>query len=208
MWKFLHEGERFMSIPAPAFPEVYAMFHPKIVRYLSNLVGEDDAEDLAQIVFLKVHDGLKDFRGEAKIFTWIYRIATNVAAERGRSSSFRKSPQADAGLLNVAEAEDTNIWTGEKAPAVDQELVRLEMTACIRSIVEQLPEPSRAVILLSEFEGMKNSEIAEVLGITLDTVKIRLFRGRAKLREELQKQCTFYRDERNELACDRKGCCS
>ena len=60
--------------------------------------------------------------------------------------------------------------------------------------------------MLSEFEGMKNSEIAEILGITLETVKIRLFRGRAKLREELQNQCTFYRDERNELACDRKEC--
>jgi RNA polymerase sigma-70 factor, ECF subfamily len=195
-----------MSATVPAFPEVYAMFHPKILRYLSNLLGEDDAEDLAQIVFLKVHAGLKDFRGEAKLSTWIYRIATNVAADRARSASFREKPHFDAHVLTVAGAEDTNIWTGEKAPAVDQELVRQEMTACIRSIVEQLPENSRAVILLSEFEGMKNGEIADILSITLDTVKIRLVRARAKLREELQNQCTFHRDERNELACDRKVC--
>ena len=197
-----------MTTPAPAFREVYAMLYPKIERYLSNLVGKDEAEDLAQTVFLKVHDGLKDFRGEAKVSTWIYRIATNVAADRTRSASFRESRRSDADLLKVAEAEDSNVWTREKTPAVDQELVRREMTACIRSIVEQLPETSRAVILLSEFEGMKNREIAEVLGITLDTVKIRLVRGRAKLRDELQNQCNFYRDERNELACDWKGCCS
>ncbi len=195
-----------MLATLPAFHEVYAMYHPKILRYLSNLLGENDAEDLAQIVFLKVHEGLKDFRGEAKLSTWIYRIATNVAADRVRSASFRESPHSDADLLTLAGVGDTNIWTGEKAPAMDQELVRREMTACISSIVEQLPENSRAVILLSEFEGMKNGEIAEILGITLDTVKIRLFRGRARLREELQNQCTFYRDERNELACDRKEC--
>jgi RNA polymerase sigma-70 factor (ECF subfamily) len=197
-----------MPTSVPAIQEVYTTFHPKIVRYLSNLVGKDDAGDLAQTVFLKVHEGLKNFRGEAKLSTWIYRVATNVATDRARSGSFRESPHSAADLLAAAGAEDTNIWTGEKAPIVDQELVRMEMTACIRSIVEQLPESSRAVILLSEFEEMTNSEIAEILGITLETVKIRLFRGRARLRKELQAQCTFYRDERNELACDRKGCCS
>lgn len=195
-----------MSVTVPAFHEVYAMFHPKILRYLSNLQGEDNAEDLAQIVFLKVHEGLEGFRGDAKLSTWIYRIATNVAADRARSASFREKPHPDADVLTVAGAGDTNIWTGEKVPAVDQELVRQEMTACIRSIVEQLPDDSRTVIVLSEFEGMKNGEIADILGITLDNVKIRLVRGRAKLREELKNQCTFHRDERNELACDRKEC--
>src|SRR6266567_6557315 len=112
-----------MSATVPAFHEVYAMFHPKIVRYLSNLLGEDDAEDLAQIVFLKVHERLKDFRGEAKLSTWIYRIASNVAADRRRSASCRERPHADVDVSAVAGAEDTNIWTGEKAPAVDQELV-------------------------------------------------------------------------------------
>src|SRR6266567_6533821 len=114
-----------MPATVPAFPEVYAMFHPKILRYLANLLGEDDAEDLAQIVFLKVHDGLKDFRGEAKLSTWIYRIATNVAADRARSASFRERPHSKADLLTVAETEDTNTWTGEKAPAMDEELVSL-----------------------------------------------------------------------------------
>ena len=124
-----------MSATLPAFHEVYALFHPKILRYFANLLGEDDAEDLAQIVFLKVHEGLKDFRGDAKLSTWIYRIATNVAADKARSASFRERPHSKADLLTVAGAEDTNIWTGEKAPAVDQELVRQEMTACISSIV-------------------------------------------------------------------------
>lgn len=63
----------------------------------------------------------------------------------------------------------------------------------------------RAVLTLSELEELKNTEIAEVLGITLDTVKIRLHPVRSKLRRELATHCSFYRDEQNELACDLKS---
>lgn len=191
----------------PAFPDLYAAFFPKIVRYLSNLSGADDAEDLAQLVFLKAHDALEQFRGKAKVSTWLYRIATNVAADKARSPASRETPHSIADLLNSTGVEDTSMWTGEVPPFVDQVLVRREMTDCIRSIVEKLPKDSRAVILLSEFEGLKNNEIAEILNVSLETVKIRLVRARLKLRQEMLRQCTFYRDERNELACDRKQCC-
>ncbi len=78
------------------------------------------------------------------------------------------------------------------------------MNECIRRIVDSLPGDYRTVLVLSEFECLPNVEIAEVLGISLDTTKIRLHRARAKLRKELEAHCNFYRDERNELSCDRK----
>ena len=78
------------------------------------------------------------------------------------------------------------------------------MNECIRGIVESLPDNYRSVLVLSEFEGLTNTEIAEVAGISLDTVKIRLFRARARLKKELEAKCNFYHDDRNELACDRK----
>lgn len=195
-----------MPETVPGFDEVFAMYQPKILHYLSNLQGEHDAEDLTQIVFLKVHDGLKDFRGDAKLSTWIYRIATNVVADRARNASSKETPHPEEELLTAAEAKEATAWAAERAPDVDQALVRQEMNSCIRAIVDQLPEKSREVIVLSEFEGIKNAEIAEILGITLESVKIRLFRGRAKLKQEMENQCNFYRDERNELACDKKGC--
>jgi RNA polymerase sigma-70 factor (ECF subfamily) len=70
--------------------------------------------------------------------------------------------------------------------------------------VDRLPEPYRTVIVLSEIEGFKNLEIADILGLSLDNVKIRLHRAREKLRQGLAAGCTFHRDERNEFACDRK----
>ncbi len=78
------------------------------------------------------------------------------------------------------------------------------MSACIGEFVARLPENYKTVMILSEIEGFSNDEIAATLDLTLDTVKIRLHRAREKLRKELQAGCTFYRDDGDELACDRK----
>jgi RNA polymerase sigma-70 factor (ECF subfamily) len=79
------------------------------------------------------------------------------------------------------------------------------MSACIREVIDGLPVSYRSVLLLSEFDDLANAEIADVLDISLDTVKIRLHRARQALREALKCECHFYRDERNELMCDRKS---
>ena len=78
------------------------------------------------------------------------------------------------------------------------------MNKCIKGHIEDLPPDFKAVVLLSEMEGLKNKEIAEILGITLDTVKIRIHRGRKILKKELQEDCNFYKNENNEPACDKK----
>ena len=79
------------------------------------------------------------------------------------------------------------------------------MNQCIRAFVEKLQQNFRTVLVLSELEEMKNSEIAEILGIPLATVKIRLHRARAALKNELQTHCEFYRNEQNEFSCDLKS---
>jgi len=190
------------------FQEIYATFQPRILGYLSRMVGLAEAEELTQEVFVKVDKALKGFRGESQLSTWIYRIATNAALDRLRTPSFRQRAREfcpiDASTEGEAEPRDRNVWTGEKKPEVDQQLIRLEMNSCIREYVDQLPEDYRAVLLLSEVEGLKNREIAEILGVSLDTVKIRLHRARARLKESLGRHCHFYLDERSELACDRK----
>jgi RNA polymerase sigma-70 factor (ECF subfamily) len=192
------------------FQNIYQTFHPKIKRYLSRLVGESESEDLIQEVFLKVNQKLKTFRGESRaLSTWVYRIATNVALDRVRSPSFQKMVRDRLSKDSVAEGEIATevkvVWTGMKAPSIEQQLIRKEMNECIRDFIEKLPENYRAVLILSELEGQKNQEIAEILGLSLDTVKIRLHRARAKLKKELETHCNFYRDERNELACDLKS---
>ncbi|MFC1765496.1 RNA polymerase sigma factor, partial [Planctomycetota bacterium] len=67
------------------FSEVYNEFHDKLNHYLERIVGCNDAEDLTQEVFLKINRGLKDFKGNSSLSTWIYRIATNAALDKVRS---------------------------------------------------------------------------------------------------------------------------
>jgi RNA polymerase sigma-70 factor (ECF subfamily) len=185
------------------FQEIHNTFRPKIHRYLTRLVGENEAEDLTQDVFVKVGQGLKNFRGDSQLSTWIYKIATNTALDRLRRSSFKKTSAASIAEAEL-ESEDKDLWMGEKSPTADQQSIRKEMNECIRDFIEKLPENYKSVMVLGEVEGLKNKEIGEILGISLDTVKIRLHRARAKLKKELQNHCNFYRDERNELACDKK----
>ncbi|TAN44216.1 MAG: sigma-70 family RNA polymerase sigma factor [Nitrospirae bacterium] len=197
------------SVEAPAMPEheeefdrVYKTFHPKILRYLSSLVGTYAAEDLAQEVFIKVGKAMKGFRGEASLSTWIYRIATNTALDHQRSSAVAQ--RARMALLNISTPEIEQELK-DKKPSAEKSLIRKEMNQCIRRFIEDLPADYRTVIVLKELEELKNSEIAEILGVTLETVKIRLHRAKAKLKKEFETHCNFYRDEQNVLSCDLKS---
>lgn len=187
------------------FHKIHDIYQPKIFRYLSNLIDEYEAEDLTQEVFAKVSRNLETFRGESHVSTWIYRIATNLAIDRIRYCTLPfvdPLKRAEAPIDAHEEIEDRNIWTGEKPYSAEQKLIRGEMTDCIRSCLENLPETFRVVLLLSELESFRNKEIAEITGVTLETVKIRLHRARALLRKEIERNCIVYRDERNELACE------
>lgn len=189
------------------FDDVYATFHPKIRRYLSRQAGEAEADDLTQTVFIKVSQALQNFRGESSLATWIYRVAANVVSDKVRTPSFRDNClESPAYELNATTTEAPSLWTGEVPSTIDQHLIRKEISACIRGVVEKLPEQSCAVIKLSAFEGLNNGEIAERLGTSLETVKIRLHRARVRLKEDLSSQCRLYLDDRNELACDPKHC--
>lgn len=179
---------------------IYRDFYPKILRYLQRLCGEEDAADLAQTVFLNVSRSLDSFRGESSLSTWIYRIATNAARDHAGSSVARQR--------EWEEPFDEDSLPEEVADSVlsaaDRQYIRREMNSCIRGVVDGLPAGYRSVLILSEFDDLANSEIADVLGISLDAVKIRLHRARTALREALKCECRFYHDERNELMCDRK----
>lgn len=187
------------------FQDVYSVFHDKIRRYLARLVGEHEAEDLTQEVFIRVSQGLKDFRGASKLSTWIYRIATNTALDKLRSPSFQRLTQEILLIDSEGREEDKYIQLRGSVSSIDQQLIRKEMNACIRNVIKKLPEDYRTVIVLSELEEFKNHEIARILQISLDAVKIRMHRAREKMKKELDNLCCFYRDERNVLSCDLKS---
>ncbi|HKZ17828.1 MAG TPA: sigma-70 family RNA polymerase sigma factor [Geobacteraceae bacterium] len=187
------------------FKAIHASYRPRIYRYLARLVGQNEAEDLTQEVFVRVSRALPDFRGDAKISTWIYRIATNVATDRLRSRSFKETQRDKAIPPGEGSIQDVDALPEEKNSSLERQLMREEMSSCVHDYLNTLPENYRAIVTLSEIEGLSNQEIAEVLGLTLDAVKIRLHRGRAKLKEKLETGCRFERDEEDILVCDPKA---
>ena len=185
------------------FDDIYKDFSPKVLHYLTRLVGEHEAEDVAQTVFEKVNISLSTFKGESKLSTWIFRIATNAALDRLKSPSFKRTPAGPLAPAPLQSVESIAI-TSDKPTSPDQNVIRNEMSDCIREFVDRLPPDYRTIIILNELEGFNINEIAAILQISLDTAKIRLHRARAKLKESLESGCDFYLDESSELACDRK----
>lgn len=184
-----------MEKPDLDFKEIYESFYTPILRYISRLAGSEEAEDLTQEVFIKINQSMDSFRGDAKLSTWVYRIATNTVIDRMRRS--KTSDRASKDLANEA------VING-KVIDLNSQVARSEMNDCIRLVVNDLPEQYRMILLLKEFEGFKNAQISSILGISLDTVKIRLHRARAKLKKEMGCKCNLYLDERNEVTCERK----
>ncbi len=154
-----------MSHDELEFQKIHDTFRPRIRRYLTRLAGEGEAEDLTQEVFVKVSQALSSFRGESKLSTRLYRIATNAALDRVRSRSFQQMtqerPPGDSTEQGEAPLDEEEIWTEGRTPSVEQQVVRKEMNECIRDFIASLPESYRAVLVLNEFEGLRNKEIAE-----------------------------------------------
>jgi len=185
------------------FNEIFDEYHQRILRYLKRIVGSDGAEDLSQEVFDKINKGLNKFQGRSSLSTWIYRIATNTAIDTYRSAAYKYEMRHQA--FEDETSHDPSAATAvTSSPATDQFVIRKEMSDCINEFIDNLLPDYRTVIVLSELEGFANKEIAEILGISLDNVKIRLHRARAKLKKSLQEGCDFYYTEGNTLACDRK----
>lgn len=194
-----------MNISEKYFQEIYNTFHEKIRRYLTRMVGEHEADDLSQEVFIKIAQGLTEFRGDSQISTLIYKIATNTAYDRlRRKKVFPVITQSPAKMdVDGSKSEENDLFD-ETEGDTEQKIIREEMNGCIREIIETLPDAYRSVIILSELENMKDQEIAEILDLTLHNTKIRLHRARTRLRKDLESACVFYRNGNNVLACDRK----
>ena len=170
------------------FENIYAAYQPKILRYLSRLTNDIEAEDLTQEVFVKVSRSLDAFRGDSNLSTWLYRIATNAAIDRLRSPSFRQIAQ-ESPLDESCEAQPKEIWSGKETPTLEQILLQKARFDCFAGFVKKLPLNYRVVVMLSEMEEMTCKEIAEIQGVSQAVVKIRLHRGREKLLKELKAQC-------------------
>ena len=173
------------------FQAVYSEYQPRILRYLTGLVGEYSAEDLTQEVFIRVHLALDSFRGESKLGTWIYRIAANAAIDHLRQGGQRHELSLEGGSAGEDEPDpmDRAAWNGEPAPAIEYELFLREGFDCFCDFLKDLPETYRLVVSLDKLGEYSAREIAGLLGMSVEAVKMRLHRGREMLLKELKEHC-------------------
>ena len=180
-------------------------YQSRIHRLLTRMVGEHEAEDLTQEVFMKVSNSMYAFEGLSDISTWLFSIAKNTAIDRFRGRAYKEEQAASAELELIGDGvrgRDSRMNGKSRTP--EDQLIQKEMSACVRRIVDSLPRNERMVIILSEVEGFSDREIAMILNIKPGTVRVRLHRAKAKLKTRLEEACEFYRTKDNTLACDSK----
>ena len=166
-----------------AFEELVARFQHRLVGVMHHLIGNaDEAEDLAQEVFLRVYRARKTYHPRCKFTTWLFTIANNLALNSLRSKQ-RKPVQAlppqDSGPLGA----DQIVPDPDSGPV--RKVERREMAAVIRQALDGLNERQRMAVVLNKFEDMNYAEIAEVMRLTTKAVKSLLSRARCRLRDAL-----------------------
>lgn len=181
--------------------ELYQTYFPEVLRYLKRFITDAQAEELAQEVFIKAIKGIDSFRGDASLKTWVYRIATNSLRDYLRSKSHRYD-----NITNHIPEQELEMCpcNSDAENSAEKVIIRKEMNDCIMEYILRLPENYSTVLVLSDIEGHSNREIADILELSQDTVKIRLHRARAKLKEELTEACILTYNSNNELECQRR----
>lgn len=168
---------------------LFTAYDAQIRRYINGMVRDPaEAEDLTQETFLRAHCRRETLRDPGAARGWLYRIATHVCLDRLRQRRPLVAPAA-----------------GE-SPSACERVERAETSACVQRCLDYLPGSYRAAILLYEAHGLTAPEIAELLDVSVGTVKIRLHRARRRLREVMEIGCTVSGRISGAPCCEPKQC--
>ena len=161
------------------FGELVRRYQDTVFAMSQRLLGSpQDAEDVAQEAFLRVHRGLEGFRGNAKFSTWLYRITCNLCTDWLRKN--RRPGRATTALDETAELVDAGVQ-------LEQGLLVAEELEHLRHALAGLQERYRSLVILHYYQDLSCQQISEILGMPLKTVETRLYRARRMLRESLEK---------------------
>ena len=163
-------------------------YRTPLVNFLYRMVrSREQAEDLAQEVFVRVYRAREEYVPSAKFTTWLFRIATNLALNSLRDHRHQKQEVSmDAPLTVDAEDGDERPFeVADKHPTIEQELVEEDRKKMIRRAIEKLPEKQRAAVLLHKYQELDYGEIAKILSCSESALKSLLFRAYETLRVEL-----------------------
>src|SRR5712672_764917 len=186
-----------------AYVWLIGQFHQPIYSLVYRMVNDPaDAADTTQEVFLKVFRGIKRFNGSSSLRTWIYRIAVHEASNQKRWWFRHKRKETSMETPHDSHCGDGPCLTLEDTLTADiddspfEHMMHEEVRAKVERELREVPELYRTTVLLRDIEGLAYEEIAEVLQVSLGTVKSRLIRGRDALKKRLE---TFVREMGSEV---------
>jgi RNA polymerase sigma-70 factor (ECF subfamily) len=180
------------------FWEIYDQYYTKVRKFILALVKDEwVADDLIQETFLKIQNSLKNLKDPSKLSSWIFRIAYNLCQDHFRQLKLSRKEER----IDQDETDGLKEALIQKGPDIQIELEQCQMGECVQNQINLLPESLRTVLLLFDIMEFSHHEIADILGVTGENVKVRLHRARKKLKSILEQKCSFERDERNVLVC-------
>ena len=176
---------------------IYDQYYAKVRKFILALVKDQwVADDLIQETFLRVQQNLGTLKDSSKLSSWIFRIAYNLCQDHFRQLKAARR-KGSTGMEQIEGLEEAFI----QESFIQKELEQREMGECVQNQIDLLPEPLRTVLVLFDIMECSHQEIADILGITVKNVKVRVHRARQKLKPILEEKCTFERDERNVFVC-------
>ncbi|HEX4535469.1 MAG TPA: sigma-70 family RNA polymerase sigma factor [Candidatus Acidoferrum sp.] len=163
-------------------------YRTPLVNFLFRMVrNREQAEDLAQEVFIRVYRARADYVPSAKFTTWLFRIATNLALNSVRDTRHqRMEVSLDAPVtVDSEEGDERPLDVAEKNPNIEEHLVQEAQRDMIRHAIDKLPEKQRAAVLLHKYQDLDYGEISKILSCSESALKSLLFRAYETLRVEL-----------------------
>jgi RNA polymerase sigma-70 factor, ECF subfamily len=183
--------ERLRGRDERAFNDLVQRYEQRVFRLVFRMLGRrDEAEDMVQEVFVQVFKAVESFRGDSKLSTWIYRIAINLCKNRAKYLSRRRSEAQDE-LEQMSEwrslHEGRGITVGE-TNRPDQVVQGYQLETIVRLSISQLDADFREVLVLRDIEDLPYEDIMEITGLPEGTVKSRIHRARAMLKQRIEAQ--------------------
>src|SRR6266404_4625388 len=171
-----------------SFELLLQRYRSPLVNFLYRMVrNREQAEDLAQEVFIRVYRARAEYVPSAKFTTWLFRIATNLALNSIRDTRHQRMEiSLDTPLTaDAEEGDERTLDVADKHPDIEQHLVEEARKAMIRRAIDKLPEKQRAAVLLHKYQELDYGEIAKILSCSESALKSLLFRAYEALRVEL-----------------------
>lgn len=171
---------------------IWEGFHTRLHRFIRSRVEDDAAaEDILQDVFLRIHGRMDTLSDSSRLESWIFQIAHNAIIDHyRRRRELNEIPETLPAENDLIEPDAADV-----------------LASSLREMVEELPEPYRQALILTEYEGLKQAELAERLGISLSGAKSRVQRARQRIKDELLACCHFEFDRYGRVIDYWKHCC-